>query len=106
LQHRRRVIILGWNKDLNISIGKLAGRSTSDHMVKSIFSGLPKLQAGEGKDKYLKYTVGRTDDYLHSAKIRGDIDILTQHIARPHTEQDKEIYRIAVEKWRTNKERL
>jgi DNA (cytosine-5)-methyltransferase 1 len=106
LQHRRRVIILGWNKDLNLSIGKLVGRSTCDHTVKSIFSGLPKLHAGEGIDKYLKYTAGRTDDYLHVAKIRNGIDILTQHIARPHTEQDKEIYRIAVEKWRTNKERL
>jgi DNA (cytosine-5)-methyltransferase 1 len=106
LQHRERVIILGWQKDLNLSVGKLTGRSSFDHKVKSIFSGLPKLQAGEGIDKYLKYTVGRTDDYLHSAKIRNGIDILTQHIARPHTQQDKEIYKITVEKWERGKKRL
>lgn len=106
LQHRKRVIILGWQKDLKLSIGKLTGLSSFDHTVKSIFSGLPKLQAGEGIDKYSKYVVGRPDEYLHLAKIRNGLDILTQHIARPHTEQDKEIYRITVEKWQKDKERL
>lgn len=106
LQHRKRVIIIGWQKDLNLSLGKLTGRSRSDHTVKSIFSGLPKLQAGEGVNKYAHYTPGRIDDYLHDAKIRNDINILTQHVTRPHTVQDKEIYRIAVEKWMANKERL
>jgi DNA (cytosine-5)-methyltransferase 1 len=106
LQNRKRVLILGWQKDLNLSIDILDGQDNSNSMVKSIFSGLPKLQAGEGKDKYSRYTAGRIDDYLHSAKLRNGIDILTQHIARPHTEQDKEIYRITVEKWKINKERL
>ncbi len=106
LQHRKRVIILGWQRDLNLSIGKLSGRSRSDHTVKSIFSGLPKLQAGEGVDKFTHYTKGRIDDYLVDAKIRNGINILTQHVTRPHTEQDKEIYRIAVEKWQANQERL
>lgn len=31
---------------------------------------------------------------------------MTQHIKRPHTEQDKEIYRIAVEKWKSKMGRL
>jgi DNA (cytosine-5)-methyltransferase 1 len=31
---------------------------------------------------------------------------LTQHIARPHTEQDKRIYRIAVDKWNNKGQRL
>ena len=44
--------------------------------------------------------------YLDFAQIRNGIDILTQHITRPHTEQDKEIYRIAVEKWEKKNERL
>ena len=32
--------------------------------------------------------------------------MLTQHVARPHTSQDKEIYKIAVRKWDSKKERL
>ncbi|MBF0274723.1 MAG: DNA cytosine methyltransferase [Nitrospinae bacterium] len=31
---------------------------------------------------------------------------VTFHTARPHTEQDKEIYRIAVERWNNDKKRL
>jgi len=37
--------------------------------------------------------------------LRNGIDVLTQHVTRPHTEQDKEIYRIVVEKWERERER-
>lgn len=107
LQNRRRVIIIGWQKDLHLSIaiGTLTDQGNFKYKVNSIFKDLPKLQAGEGKDKYLKYTKG-INDYMRFANIRNGIDILTQHVTRPHTKQDKEIYRITVEKWKTNKERL
>ncbi|MDQ7838570.1 MAG: DNA (cytosine-5-)-methyltransferase [Thermodesulfobacteriota bacterium] len=105
LQNRRRLIIIGWKKDLNPSIGELAGRVNFEYKVNSIFSDLPKLQAGDGKDKYLRYTE-TMNDYLRFAKIRNGIDVLTQHVTRPHTEQDKEIYRITVEKWNTDRIRL
>lgn len=105
LQNRKRVIILGWKKELNFSISQLADQSSFNYKVKSIFEDLPKLQAGEGRDKYLNYTDG-INDYLHFAKIRSGVDILTQHITRPHTEQDKEIYRIAVKKWKRDGKRL
>lgn len=105
LQNRRRLIIIGWKKDLNLSIGELAGRVNFEYKVNSIFSDLPKLQAGDGKDKYLRYTE-TMNDYLRFAKIRNGIDVLTQHVTRPHTEQDKEIYRITVEKWNTDRIRL
>lgn len=102
LQNRIRIIIIGWKKEIDISIGELPERCYSTHNVNSIFEDLPKLQSGEGKDKYQKY-VGVVNDYLHFAKIRNGIDVLTQHVTRPHTEQDKEIYRITVEKWNTTK---
>lgn len=105
LQNRRRLIIIGWKKDLNLSIGELAGRVNFEYKVNSIFSDLPKLQAGDGKDKYLRYTE-TMNDYLRFAKIRNGFDVLTQHVTRPHTEQDKEIYRITVEKWNTDRIRL
>lgn len=105
LQNRRRVIILGWKKDLNTPISNLADQCNFKYQVEFILNDLPKLHAGGGIDKYLTYTT-EINDYLYFAKIRNGFDILTQHVTRSHTEQDKEIYRIAVEKWKRNKERL
>lgn len=106
LQNRKRIIIIGWQENLSIDIPNLeAIKTTANHKVKTLFSDLPKILAGEGKDKYLKYRT-KTNEYLNDSLIRNGIDILTQHIARPHTEQDKEIYQIAVEKWNAEKERL
>jgi len=106
LQNRKRIIIIGWKENLSLEIPNLETiRSTGDYKVKTLFADLPKIQAGEGKDKSLKYRTG-TNDYLDKNHIRNGIDILTQHVARPHTKQDKEIYRIAVEKWNTEKARL
>lgn len=105
LQNRKRVIIIGWKKDLNLSIGQLNEQKYISYKVRVILEDLPKLQDGEGKDKYLGYAHG-INDYLRFAKIRNGFDVLTQHVTRSHTEQDKEIYRIAVGKWEKNRERL
>jgi DNA (cytosine-5)-methyltransferase 1 len=97
LQNRKRIVILGWQKELSIKLPDLETiRSTTKHLVKELLSDLPVLQAGQGADKYLSYKNASTA-YLNDSGIRNGIDILTQHITRPHTEQDKEIYRIAVE---------
>lgn len=105
LQNRKRVIIIGWKKNLNLSFGRLKDQSSVEYEVGKIFEDLPILNAGGGKDKYFNYVDG-INDYLRFAKIRNGFDVLTQHVTRPHTEQDKEIYRITVEKWKMNEERL
>jgi DNA (cytosine-5)-methyltransferase 1 len=106
LQNRKRIIIIGWKESLSVAIPNLESiRKNADCKVKSIFDDLPKIQAGEGTDKFLNY-ITKTNNYLNQSFIRNGIDILTQHIARPHTKQDKEIYRIAVDKWNSKKERL
>lgn len=104
LQNRRRIILIGYRNDLNITIPEIKASSFYEHKVKSIFQDLPKLQAGMGQDKNSKYTQD-TNDYLDSSNIRNGIEVLTQHVSRPHTEQDKKIYRIAIEQLR-NGERL
>jgi DNA (cytosine-5)-methyltransferase 1 len=107
LQKRKRVIILGWQNELKIIPPDIeAIRSDTTHTVKELLSDLPFIHAGDGKDKGLDvtYTKPKTE-YLNKSGIRNGIDILTQHVARPHTDQDKEIYRIAVEKMQTG-ERL
>lgn len=76
-----------------------------NYLVKDLLNDLPVIKAGEGADKFLKYKT-ETTEYLKSHALRNGIDILTQHVARPHREQDKEIYKIAVQKWEKKQERL
>jgi len=106
LQNRRRVIILGWREDIIPDLPDLeAIRMPSDFKVDSIFNDLPQINAGQGVDKFVNYRT-KTNEYLDQKSIRNGIDILTQHVARPHTEQDKRIYRIAVNKWNNKGQRL
>lgn len=105
LQNRKRIIILGWKKELDLSLPDLENIRYKDrHTVEELLIDLPFIRAGEGKDKYSVYK-NDSNVYLTNTRIRNGIDILTQHVARPHTEQDKEIYRIAVELMQ-NKKRL
>jgi len=106
LQKRKRIIIIGWRNDLSPKIPDLeAVRSKYIFTVENIFNDLPIIQAGEGVDKYARYRTG-TNKYLDQSFIRTGKNILTQHISRPHTDQDKKIYRIAVNKWLQQGKRL
>lgn len=106
LQNRRRVILLGWKRDINFELPDLeAIRMQSDFKVESIFNDLPIISAGHGVDKFVNYRT-ETNKYLEQKSIRNGIDIVTQHVARPHSEQDKSIYRIAVSKWNNGQQRL
>lgn len=106
LQKRRRLIIIGWKDDFVPNLPDLDNfRSGITGQVSDLLIDLPFLRAGEGVDKYTTYS-GDSSIYLNESHIRNGIDFVTQHIARPHNEQDKEIYRIAVDKWSRKKERL
>ncbi|RYE57261.1 MAG: DNA cytosine methyltransferase [Sphingobacteriales bacterium] len=106
LQHRRRVVIIGWKDNIKPDLPDLeAVRFPGDFKVKDVLSDLPKISAGEGIDRFSRYE-SKPSRYLKDLSIRNGVNILTQHVARPHTEQDKEIYRIAVDKWNNEGERL
>lgn len=106
LQNRRRIIILGCREDIITDLPDLeAIRIPSDFKVESIFNDLPLISAGEGLNKFVCYRT-ETNEYLDQKSIRNGINILTLHIARPHSEQDKKIYRIAVNKWNNKGQRL
>jgi DNA (cytosine-5)-methyltransferase 1 len=106
LQNRKRILIIGFRKDLKLQLPDFESlRSNTTSHVNSIFSDLPKLQAGEGVDKFSSYA-GESNAWLENNHIRNGLGILTQHITRTQSLQDKEIYRIAVEKWNGNQERL
>jgi len=98
LQNRKRIIIIGWQENLTIELPDLEKLKTdSKYSVGELFADLPALQAGGGMDKFMAYNEKKPSKYLEVTGIRNGIEILTQHIARPHTQQDKEIYRIAID---------
>ena len=106
IQNRKRILIIGYRKELKLSLPDFEKfNSGISSEVASIFSDLPVLKAGQGIDKYTDYA-GKTNSWLETAGIRNGLTILTQHVTRPHTKQDKNIYRIAVRKWNTKNERL
>lgn len=95
LQNRKRIILIGYKKNTGIEIPDMKPSLKNLFKVKSIFQDLPELKAGDGEDKN-KHYAGETNDYLDQMHIRNGLSVLTQHVSRPHTEQDKEIYKIAV----------
>jgi DNA (cytosine-5)-methyltransferase 1 len=106
LQNRKRIIILGWRKNKRIKIPNLEEVAIKNNfLVKDLLEDLPVIKAGEGVDRFLKYKT-ETTEYLKTHALRNGIDILTQHIARPHRKLDKDIYKIAVQKWLKKQERL
>lgn len=106
LQNRKRVIIIGYKMDFIPNLPDFENFSNeSKTQVGRLFEDLPRLKAGEGVEKFRRYEK-LADKYLYNFQIRNGIDIVTQHVARPHTVQDLEIYRIAVDKWKSKHERL
>lgn len=106
LQNRKRYIIIGCQKNSSIDIPSFNfSHRTEIYSIKELLKDLPSIFAGEGKDKYLNYS-SRPTEYLEKFSIRNGINVLTQHIARPHQELDKQIYKIVIRKWLDKKERL
>lgn len=102
LQKRKRVIIVGWRSDLKYQYPEL-DPVQQKYNVSEILRDLPCIQAGD-EDNSGYRTEPRK--YLKESGIREDGDILTCHIARPHIQRDKEIYKIAIERWYKEGERL
>nr|WP_199156682.1 DNA (cytosine-5-)-methyltransferase [Pedobacter sp. ASV2] len=106
LQKRRRLLIIGWKQDFIPNLPDFDNYlSLISGVVDNVLDDLPAIIAGGGVDKYTSYAK-ETNVYLQNSHLRNGLDILTQHIARPQTEQDKQIYQFAVRKWDENQERL
>jgi len=73
--------------------------------VNELLQDLPAIVAGEGSFLPCAMT-GYDGQYLYRAGIRNDQVGVTWHDARPHSEQDRKIYRIAVTKWNEERQRL
>jgi DNA (cytosine-5)-methyltransferase 1 len=103
LQNRRRVIIVGWRKDIQFSFPELKP-IVHNYTIEDIFSDLSPLTPGQviNKGKYRK----QPSEYLKQFDLSNGVDFYTQHISRPHNSNDLEIYKIAIQKWEDENKRL
>lgn len=98
LQDRKRVIIIGWKKELNLTYPEFETTTHNYQILNDLFSDLKQLKNGEGTLNAVEY-VRPTTEYLIQSKIRSEFDFVTQHLVRPNNENDLQIYRIAVDEW-------
>lgn len=101
LQNRQRVIIVGWQKGSDYHYPTLSPGENNYQVLKDLFSDLPERKSGEGKlCEPIEYIKPLSEmRYLKESKIRGTLDFTTQHIARPNNANDREIYKIALDKF-------
>lgn len=104
LQSRKRLIVIGFKGNNNLFDFAFKPIKHRYH-VSSLLRDLPSINPGEGADGVQKYSKSPSK-YLIKSGIRKKEDRLIQHRARIHNDQDREIYRIAIEKWNKEKRRL
>ncbi|MGQ1155163.1 DNA cytosine methyltransferase [Acinetobacter nosocomialis] len=105
LQNRKRIILVGKRghrskKSFYPEIEQWVPEAT----VWDLLKDLPKINAGGGKSSPLE-PISEPSQWLKDAQISTDLP-LTWHEARPHSEQDLEIYKHAVNLWNNEKRRL
>lgn len=101
LQKRKRIIIIGWRKDLNLHYPEFH-ITKYNAVVNDILNDLSPLEPGQTNNEYCD----EINDYLRKTGIRKPNDILTDHQTRQIRRQDREIYHIAIEMWNHNHGRL
>lgn len=104
LQKRKRVIVIGKRGNDKFEFPELEKTVNKWKIKSDLFADLPALKPGSG-EKIMQYKTGLTN-YLEKFEIRDGVEFVTQHITRPHNERDLSIYRIAIQKWLNNGERL
>lgn len=104
LQNRKRIILIGRRGNEKGFYPKFENKQINAK-VSDVLNDLPPINDGMGNYNYTLYN-NNNCDYLFKSKIRNGLEFTTQHISRPVNEQDKMIYRLAVEKWEDENKRL
>lgn len=101
LQSRKRVIIVGWLKGTGYEYPSFEILH-SKAQVWDLLGDLTALKPGTSADVYGIIDMRKVKKYVKDNRIRQKDDVLTGHIARPHTTQDIEIYKRAIDLWFNN----
>ena len=105
LQDRKRIFFIGWKKNRKLEY-PIFTRSEQSYKAWVLFRDLHELEPGEGTDGPQRYRRVKPSKYLREYQIRTDEKYVRHHIARPHNERDRQIYRMAIQKWNECKRRL
>jgi DNA (cytosine-5)-methyltransferase 1 len=98
LQNRKRVFIIGSRGNIQFTFpDPEMNISTTHYILKDLLNDLPSLKAGE--EKKVAYYNYEENNYLKRSLIRNGLDFTTQHIARPLNNHDREIYKLAINKF-------
>jgi DNA (cytosine-5)-methyltransferase 1 len=100
-QDRKRIVLVG-RKGTKMEFYPLPEKNCSEKFcINDLFSDLPRLKAGQGSIFWNGSHVysNRTCLMKRGLLLLGQKPPLTLHIARPHTEQDLEIYHRVVTAW-------
>lgn len=101
LQSRKRVIIVGWLKGTGYEYPKFDIVQNKAE-VWDLLKDLPPLTPGQEAREHTINDMRRVKKYVKENDVRLKEDILTAHIARPHTGQDIEIYKRTINLWFEN----
>ena len=92
VQERKRVIIIGFRKELNIHYPEFE-KSNFNYNIKDLFDDLPSIKAGESNSRYKE----NANDCLINLKIRNEgWKDLTYHEARTLNDNDSKIYKLCI----------
>jgi DNA (cytosine-5)-methyltransferase 1 len=95
-QNRKRVILIGWREDSGLEAYPEFKTVERTYTVADFLSGLPKLKAGQGNERTLRKGGSAL---LRRLDIESkDTPFILDHAARPQSQRDLEIYKIAVRK--------
>lgn len=110
LQNRQRVIIVGWKrtKSGKYRYPDIPVEEMPYKVLPDLFADLPDRKAGEGQlCEPIQYVKPLAEmPYLNESGIRGTLNFTTQHVARPTNDNDRKIYKMAVDMWLDKRQRL
>lgn len=97
-QNRKRIILIGWNKNLGINGYPNLEEVKRNYLVKDFLSDLPSIKHGHSI-RYAKYKNDST--FLKKIGIRErKFPILVDHITRTHSRHDMKIFKIALDEYK------
>lgn len=101
LQSRKRIIIVGWLKDSGYEYPSF-DVIRSKAIVSDLLEDLPEITPGQSSEDYKETDMRKVKKALKSLGLREKDDVLTAYEARPHTDQDIEIYKRTIDMWFNN----
>ena len=104
LQKRKRVIIIG-RRGCETGFYPEIVASQNKYTVNDVLRDLPSIHSGEGT-YYGVQEQSSPSQYLIESRIHSENFPITFHCSRPNNNRDLEIYKLAVESWNDNHERL